>query len=310
MIMRYLEAMVMAVCMIFSLSACEPSASENEPVIPEPPQKPGTPGEDDNDDNGSAERTAITLTIGETVLEGYLNDNRSARDLISRLPVTVNLNRGAHDYCGNITPALAYDESDVQNGWKNGDLAFWTMGNDFVIFHSDEENSSSTGNIVNIGAITSDLETVHSLGQNIDVTIARSGSGNENGGDDDNNSNENNSMVTKMRITVNDRILTATLEDNVTTRAIVQRLPMTLPMMDLYGREMCYRFPEALPTDNAHTRGYEVGEIVYYPPMHSFVIMYRQNGERFQMQSIGRIDDGVGIFDGIGNVEVRFEKAE
>ncbi|WP_161951808.1 cyclophilin-like fold protein [Parabacteroides timonensis] len=308
--MKYLAAMMMAMCMTFSLSACETSNTENEPVIPETPQNPDTPGEDDNDNNGSGERTAVTLTVGETVLEGYLNDNRSARDLISRLPVTVSLNRGAHDYCGDITPALAYDEGDVQNGWKNGDLAFWTAGNDFVIFHSDEENSSSTGNIVNIGAVTSDLETVRSLGQNINVTIARAGNDNEGGADDDNNSNEDNDMVTKMRITVNGRTLTATLEDNATTRAIAGRLPMTLPMMNLYGREMCYRFPEALPTDNARTRGYEVGEIVYYPPMHSFVIMYRQNGERFQMQSIGRIDSGVEVFNGIGDVEVRFEKAE
>lgn len=127
---------------------------------------------------------------------------------------------------------------------------------------------------------------------------------------ENNNSNEENTMVTKMRITVNGRTLTATLEDNATTRAIAEQLPMTLPMMDLYGREMCYRFPNALPTDNACTRGYEVGEIVYYPPMHSFVIMYAQNGERFQMQSIGRIGSGVEIFDGIGDVEVKFEKTE
>ena len=301
MIMKYLAAMMMAMCMTFSLPACGTSNSENEPVLPETPQNPEISGE--GDDN-PGERTAITLTVGETVLEGYLNDSRSARDLISRLPVTVSLNRGAHDYCGDITPALAYDEDDVQSGWKNGDLAFWTAGNDFVIFHSDEENSSSTGNIVNIGAVTSDLETVRSLGQNIDVTIARAGN------ESDNNSNEDNNMITKMRITVNGRTLTATLENNATTRALAQRLPMTLPMMDLYGREMCYRFPEALPTDNARTRGYEVGEIVYYPPMHSFVIMYRQNGERFQMQSIGRIDSGVEVFDGIGDIEVKFERAE
>lgn len=122
--------------------------------------------------------------------------------------------------------------------------------------------------------------------------------------------NEENATGTSMRITVNGHTLTATLEDNATARAIAEQLPMTLPMMDLYGREMCYRFPDALPADNARTRGYEVGEIIYYPPMHSFVIMYAQNDERFQMQSIGRIDSGVEIFNGIGDVDVRFEKAE
>lgn len=124
------------------------------------------------------------------------------------------------------------------------------------------------------------------------------------------NSTDDNDMTTKMKITVNGRTLTATIEDNATTRAIMQKLPMTLPMMDLYGREMCYRFPDALPADNARTRSYEVGEIVYYPPMHSFVIMYAQNGERFQMQTIGRIDSGIEIFDGIGDINVLFEKSE
>ena len=284
-------------CVVMSLSACESNNVTEEPVIPEVIPEP------DNNGNNTEERTAVTLTVGETALEGYLNSNRTARDLISRLPVTLILNRGSHDYCGGISPALAYDESDVQNGWKNGDLAFWTAGNDFVIFHSDEENSSSTGNIVNIGAVTSDINTVRSLGDNINVTIALAGQEN------DSNQNEN-EMITKMRITVNGHTLTATLENNVTAQAFAAKLPITLPMMDLYGREMCYRFPDALPTDNARTRGYEVGEIVYYPPMHSFVIMYAQNGEHFQMQSIGRVEGNVGIFDGIGDVDVQFEKAE
>lgn len=290
----------MAMCMVMSLSACESSNGVEEPIVPEE-----TPQPDNNDNgNGTEERTAVTLTVGETVLDGYLNSNRTARDLISRLPVTLNLNRGSHDYCGGISPALAYDEDDVQNGWRNGDLAFWTAGNDFVIFHSDEENSSSTGNIVNIGAVTSDINIVRSLGNNISVTVALTDQD-----ENDNNQNESD-MTTRMKITVESHTLTATLEDNATAQAFAAKLPITLPMMDLYGREMCYRFPEALPTDDARTRGYEVGEIVYYPPMHSFVIMYAQNGERFQMQSIGRVEGNVGIFDGIGDVDVRFEKAE
>lgn len=125
----------------------------------------------------------------------------------------------------------------------------------------------------------------------------------------DNNNSTNNETTTQMNITVNGHTLTATLENNVTAQAFAAKLPITLPMMDLYGREMCYRFPEALPTDDAKTSGYEVGEIVYYPPMHSFVIMYKQNGEHFQMQSIGRVQGDVSIFDGIGDVNVTFTKA-
>lgn len=90
--MKILTTMMMAMCITLSLSACEPSTLENNPGTPETPQ---TPDEDEGEDgDDSSTRTAITLTVGETVLEAYLNDNRTARDLISRLPVTVTLNRG------------------------------------------------------------------------------------------------------------------------------------------------------------------------------------------------------------------------
>jgi hypothetical protein len=125
--------------------------------------------------------------------------------------------------------------------------------------------------------------------------------------DDNGNGSSNNSGTYQVKITFGKYELTATFEDNATTKAFREKLPLTLPMLDLYSREMCYRFPDALPANEAKTRGYEVGEIIYYPPMHSFVIMYKQNGERFNMQNMGRIDSDVEKFINIGNIDVRFE---
>ena len=113
--------------------------------------------------------------------------------------------------------------------------------------------------------------------------------------------------IPKLKITVGDTVLTATLLDNATARAFVAKLPQTLPMQDLYSREMVYRFPDPLPTDNVQTTGYKVGEIIYWPPRHSFVIMYAQNGERFSMQKVGHIDVGIEFFRHTGNVDVTFE---
>ena len=81
-------------------------------------------------------------------------------------------------------------------------------------------------------------------------------------------------------------------------------------MMDLYGNEMCYRFPNALPTDDAHIQGYEVGEIMYWPPGHSVVIRYAQNGERFEMQKLGKLDSGIEFFKTCGDIDVRVELVE
>lgn len=111
----------------------------------------------------------------------------------------------------------------------------------------------------------------------------------------------------RIRITAGERVLTATLENNSTTRAFVRKLPLTLPMADLYGREMCYRFDEALPANEIQTRNFRPGEIIYWPPRHSLGIMYRQDGERFAMQHVGHIDSGVEIFARTGNTEVLFE---
>jgi hypothetical protein len=116
-----------------------------------------------------------------------------------------------------------------------------------------------------------------------------------------------NDKETKIKITVGNRTLTAIFYDNPTARAIIAKFPLTIPLSDLYAREMCYHFPESLPTDNVRTTGYEVGEIIYWPPRHSFVIMYAQNGERFSMQKVGRIDSGVEIFKQTGDVTVTLE---
>lgn len=118
-----------------------------------------------------SETTNVILTINGTDIPAVLNSSKSAKDLISRLPVTLHLSRGSRDYCGGITPALEYDEEDVKNGYKNGDLAFWTAGDDFVIFIEKEETSSEVGSVVNIGRITSDINIFSNFGNSFDVTI-------------------------------------------------------------------------------------------------------------------------------------------
>jgi hypothetical protein len=117
-----------------------------------------------------------------------------------------------------------------------------------------------------------------------------------------------NSLGIQVKITVGEQTLTATFLDNATTRHLISRFPLTIPMMDLYSREMCYRFPDALPANEVGSSGYEVGDIAYWTPRHSLVIFYRQNGEVISnLQKIGYIDSGVDLFSRTGNAEVRFE---
>ena len=115
----------------------------------------------------------------------------------------------------------------------------------------------------------------------------------------------------KVKITAGEHVLNATFINNATSRALIAKFPLTIPMMDLYSREMCYRFPDPLPANEAAASGYDIGDIAYWTPRHSFIIMYEQNGERISnLQKIGRVDSGVDVFRRTGDIEVTFELAD
>lgn len=261
----------------------------------------------------SQERTEITLTIGNRRLNAWLNGSTASKDLTSHLPVTVTLADSDNDYCGSISPALSYEQSEVQSGYRNGDLAFWTAGNDFVIFMDDEESSANTGNLVILGQVTDDYSFLIGQGGTVDVTIALKGQEPpiETDRPTEQPTPSNPTGEQRMKITVGNQVIYATLADNATAHAIADRLPLTLELLDLYGREMCYRFADELPANEVQTRNFELGEIIYWPPRHSFVIMYKQDGEQFSMQHVGQLENvnNVALF-GQGNATVTFELAD
>ena len=125
-----------------------------------------------------------------------------------------------------------------------------------------------------------------------------------------NNLDNERSENMKINVIVNGKTLKATLYDNATTRDLILKLPLTIDMADLYDREMCYRFSEELEHDNIQNRRYEVGEIIYWNPGHSLVFMYKQNGEKFAMQSVGKFDEDISIFETTGDTKVTIELAK
>ena len=114
--------------------------------------------------------------------------------------------------------------------------------------------------------------------------------------------------LVKLKITVDGKVMTANIEHNRTVLSFLGQLPLSLPMKILYDREMCYHYGVgALPAADTRHDPYEVGDIIYWPPRGSFVILYKQNGEEFERVPIGHIDEGVEIFDGGGDRTVTFE---
>lgn len=113
-----------------------------------------------------------------------------------------------------------------------------------------------------------------------------------------------------IKITVNkQQVLHGQFQDNATTKALISKMPFTINMDNLYGREMCHRYGQAaLPIDDARDRDYKVGDISYWPPMGSLVILYAQNGEIFEQQKIGHTSNDLSFFKNIARAQVTFEK--
>lgn len=115
--------------------------------------------------------TPIILTAAGKSILAELNDSKASRELIARLPCTVDLHRYEHDYCGVMDRPLPYNREDLKNGWKNGEIAFAADGGYFAVLYKDEEISSEFGNLVTLGKISTDPSIMETLPAGISIKI-------------------------------------------------------------------------------------------------------------------------------------------
>ena len=99
----------------------------------------------------------------------------------------------------------------------------------------------------------------------------------------------------KIRLKIDDKVITATLNDSKTARDFVSQLPLTLTKDDLFRREKFARLPRAISEEGKRTHTYEVGQVVYWSPGPDVAIFYRNDGEKIPNPGIiviGKIDSG------------------
>jgi hypothetical protein len=114
----------------------------------------------------------------------------------------------------------------------------------------------------------------------------------------------------KIRLKVEDKVMTATLIDSKTTRDFVSLLPLTMTMNDLFQREKFAHLPRPISEEGKRTHTYEVGQVIYWSPARDVAIYYRNDGEKIPNPGIiviGKIESGVAALDVPGSVKVTIE---
>ena len=118
------------------------------------------------------------------------------------------------------------------------------------------------------------------------------------------------SQIMKIRLKIDDKVITAMLNDSKTARDFVSLLPLTLTMNDLFRREKFARLPRAISEEGKRSHTYEVGQVVYWSPGPDVAIFYRSDGEKIPNPGIiviGKIDSGVAALEIAGSVKVTIE---
>lgn len=115
----------------------------------------------------------------------------------------------------------------------------------------------------------------------------------------------------KIRITVNDRVITATLDDNETARDFLSLLPLTLTLEDYAGTEKIAYLSRKL-TEKGAPAGVDpsVGDITYYAPWGNLALFYKDFGYARGLIKLGSLDDGAELFNVQGAVTVTMESLQ
>jgi hypothetical protein len=129
----------------------------------------------------------------------------------------------------------------------------------------------------------------------------------EGGGVNDSNScSKRDSM--KLKIIIGDRVISAILNDNATTRDFVSLLPLTLTLADYSRTEKISDLPKKLSTNDAPA-GYKpsVGDITLYSPWGNLAIFYKDFSYSNGLILLGKITSGIEVLNVSGPLKAKFE---
>lgn len=117
--------------------------------------------------------------------------------------------------------------------------------------------------------------------------------------------------MTKIRITISGKQLTAAIEDNAAAKDFLSLLPMTLTLKDYNNTEKVSDLPTRLSTEGTPDGlDPEAGDITYYAPWGNLAIFYRDFGYASGLVRLGKIESGIEMLQQKGPFKVVIERTE
>jgi hypothetical protein len=121
---------------------------------------------------------------------------------------------------------------------------------------------------------------------------------------------QNAESMTTINIQIGSKIFTAKLFDNVSSQALMAKMPMTITMSELNGNEKYYTMQKRLPTNSQQVRTITTGDLMLYGS-DTLVLFYKNFTTSYSYTRLGYLEDVSGLANalGSGSVQVTFSLA-
>lgn len=118
--------------------------------------------------------TAITITIGDTVLDGVIYDTALAQEIKEYFPLTISMSGfGGREYYGGVD-FYPTEENLVGGGntFDNGDITYCEAHHNMAVFYAQTDNPVLSVDVIPIGRVTSDLSVFENLESREEITFS------------------------------------------------------------------------------------------------------------------------------------------
>jgi hypothetical protein len=118
----------------------------------------------------AAEGDRIRIRMGDQTVIATLNDSEAARDLVSMLPLSIQMrDHLGREKTGRIPKPLS-ERTQGSPTYEKGDLGYWRPGGNFVIFYRHDGLTIPSPGIVLLGKIDAGTE-VFDVPGSVNVTV-------------------------------------------------------------------------------------------------------------------------------------------